>query len=145
MNPYTIICAAGATSAFPYIQTADNSFLGGRANLWTLAVRGSFTRLDTINTALAGNSTPSSSPATGILSVGRNSATTLYSLTTPTEIPATVTNANLNLESSTRTGATPTTFGDTDMAALCIATAAISNAMRNRIMRHYGYSFKRAL
>ncbi len=141
MNPYTIISVAGAASAFPYSQTADTSFLGSRGN-WTLVTRDA-NRMDILNTASAQVTTPTASPVTGVLATGRNGATTLYSLATPTLAPATVTNATLALNS--RAGTTPSTFGDTALAALCIATAVISDAMRNRIMHHYGYSFKRAL
>lgn len=142
MNPYTIISVAGAASAFPYSQTADTSFLGGRANNWTLATRDA-NRMDIWNTASAQVTTPTASPVTGVLATGRNGATTLYSLATPTLAPATVTNATLALNS--RAGTTPTTFGNTALGALCIATAVISDAMRNRIMQHYSHSFKRAL
>jgi len=143
MNPYTVMGAMGAASAFAYTQTSDTSFLGARSSNWTLAVRDA-NRLEIINTATTGVAVPAASPITGALSVGRNSATTLYSLTTPTGARATVTAATLAL-STARNATTPSTYGDTAIAALCIATAAISDAMRNRVMHHYGFSFKRAL
>lgn len=141
-DPYAIFAVSAASGNRRYTQTSNTSFLGGLVSTaFTLATgMGSIAIFNTDGVQV---SITSATPETGVMAVGR-SGTTLYGLSSPNGSASTTVDPNLNL-STTRNSSTPNNFLNASIGALCISTAAISDAMRNRIMHHYGYSFKRAL
>lgn len=137
-NPYTIISAATGTTV--YSQTSNTSFLASLANLqWVLWTR------DTLFSIFTGAQRDTTATTnTGIAASGRSDATNLFMLTRPNGTAGGVTNATLNLSTS-RNSTAPNSYSNSIYSALSIATGAISPSFRNRVMHHYGYSFKIAL
>lgn len=137
-NPYTIITAASGTTV--YSQTSNTSFLASLAiSQWVLWVK------DTVFSIFTGAQRDTTAVTnTSIAAAGRSDATNLFMLSRPNGATGGVTNASLNLATN-RNSATANTFSNSTFSAISIATAAISASFRNRVMHHYGFSFKRAL
>lgn len=140
-DPYTIFAVSAANGNRRYTQTSNTSFLGAGSASYTLAT--GITSIAITNTDSATLFLPTVTPETGVMALGR-SGTTLYGLSSPNGSMTTLVAPNLNL-STTRNSSTPNNFLNASIGALCIATEGVSDSMRNRIMHHYGYSFKLAL
>jgi hypothetical protein len=144
MNPYTVFSSSTTAGGRRYTQTSNTSFLVALDSANFTFYQQSAYEGGIVNTANTQVAIGAAAPTTGVHATGRSNSNTLFSLTTPVNNPVTATNANLDL-STMRSSTVPNSYSDMPLSAICIAAAAITNSFRNRIMHHYGYSFKLAL